>query len=256
MRVIGSRTLLARSAPGRLSRSGQLASATIGRGRRWPIVLAVFVPLLLLGLLGAALVPKAASPLADFLLDGPRSPGCVRLVLLRDQSGSMVEHAAAREEATERLLEWVVQPEVLRGDDEVAVIDWAGSAVVALPATRVSELSGDVPGTRSGLSDGTDVTVGIDAAAEMPLTNCRVAFVFLTDGFSEPVDTAAAQAMRDIGVASVATIVPSGVGLADTWARDFPYGLVRTVEAGAADRNAAAIAEALGAATGQRLAQR
>lgn len=256
MRVIGSRALLTRSEPGRLSGSGRLASATIGRGRRWPLVVGLLGPVLILGLIAASLLPKPTLPLADYRLDGARSPGCIRLVLLRDQSGSMVEHASAREEATEQLLSWVAQPEVLRLDDEVAVVDWAGSASIALPATRVGELSGDVPGTMSGLSSGTDVNAAIEAAAGMASTACRTALVFLTDGASEPVHDPAAQTMTDIGVTSVATIVPSGVGLSDAWSRDFPYGLVRTVEAGAADSNARAIAEALGAATGQRLVDR
>lgn len=257
MKSTGSRVQIARTSGARLGSTGSLATATIGDGRRWPTILTILA--LLAALVAVPLIVSssiAPAALADYRLEGYRAPGCIRFVVLRDQSGSMSTFADAREKTTDQLVRWIATPDVLRDDDELAVIDWAGSAAVAMPVTRIADLSGTTPGTASGLSDGTDINVAAEAVAGLPESTCGVALVLLTDGESDPLRAASAEALARAGVTSVMTIVPSGASLPSSWTDDFPYGDVRTAYADDVDGNAKAIAEAISLATGQRLVSR
>jgi hypothetical protein len=258
MRTHKNRVAITRSSPGRLAGPGSLATASIGDGRRWPAIAAALALLLLIGalVLLLTLLAAPAPALADYRLDGDRAPGCLRVVVLRDQSGSMVDHALAREQAMSQFAAWVVEPDVLRADDELAVVDWASGAALALPVTTVGNLSGDAPSTATVLSDGTDVNAAVGALAALPVSACEVAVVFLTDGLSERLTDDSRRLLTEARVTSVTTIVPAGLSVPAEWRHDFPYGSEVAVSADDFDGNARAIAEVVAASTGQRLAER
>jgi hypothetical protein len=246
-RPAGSRFVRA----GRLTPGPGLDDGRLGRRTALAAVVLLATGAAVAGLT-AALPDGEPTEVGQVRLTGPRSPGCLRLLVLPDQSGSMADYATAREAALAQVLAWA--PRNLDARDELAVVNWAGSADLTLPPTPVEDVGTSVPARQLAVPDGTVLDGVLDVLASLPATTCRTTLVFLSDGVltQKPVqDTDAVLAAA--GVAQVTTVLPTGDSVPDEWEQLFPYGSVATAEATDPGANALAIAEVLAAATGQEV---
>ena len=176
------------------------------RSRRWPWLL-MLLPLLLL-------VPwpeqerRAPTSLSGAELGGERGAGCVRLALLADGSGSMSDYAQARTAAVQEVLRWA--PTALRGDDQLTVVDFAGSAATTLPTTPVADSATARVLPPVELEDGSALSSGLEELAAQGPSPCRTVAVVVSDGLVDETDPAAVDALlRRAGVDRVVLLLPS-----------------------------------------------
>jgi hypothetical protein len=240
------------AAPARPASAAGLAGAGLRGSRR------LLVPLLLLLLaipVVLLLLPQPEGRLEEYVLTGERSPACVRTVVLRDQSGSMVGFEVARDGAMAQLASWSREPDTLRADDEIAIIDFAAGAAVAHTATAIADLPDGVAAMPLA-SDSTELGEAIALLATLPATTCSTSLIALSDGAITPLSDQARSGLAAAGVTHVALVLPIDGQAPAEWVEAFPYGLVVAAPADDADRTANAVARAVASSVGQRLERR
>lgn len=221
--------------------------------RMWPFVL------LLAALLAGLLLWWWPNPehqpdsLSESRLVGARGPGCVRLILANDISGSMTQFSAPREDALQQLLTW--SPKNLRADDEVAVLDFSGQAMVTMAPSAVG--SGPAPRMRSQQFAGTSLAELLRAVTDLPATPCSSALVLLSDGIlhDRPDDSETARnQLVSAGLHTVDLLIPGDtIETDEEWPQVYPYAPPTRFDGNDSDSTGLAIGRALGRLTGQRL---
>jgi len=210
-----------------------------------------------------------ASGVSGFILDGPRGPNCLRLVLANDVSGSMSNYAAAREQSMTALLDWL--PKNLKGDDEVAVIDFAQTAATKIPPTMASTLVSGHTMAGAGVMDG-DHTWFAPVLTQMdswPKTNCDIALVLLSDAqfvlsaendppLSLPVDADGGRHLaQQHHIHDVRLLVPDpGIDVPPDWENAFPAAAPLRFHGLDSDETSRAVASTIAALTNQSLVHR
>lgn len=189
-------------------------------------------------------------------LTGPRGPGCLRLVLGVDDSGSMKDAADARDRALSQLIEWI--PDNLRHDDEVAVIDFAATAAERLPVTGATSVT-TIGGIPAGVQyeNGTLITPLANQLASQPVSGCRRALALISDGqFTDLPSTQelGRSLVRRGHVDDVLLLVPGKqLDVPREWVEVFPAAQPRRFNGRDKDETAIAIGRALAELTGQEL---
>ena len=240
---------------GGLARAGVLRSPGAGR-----VAAALSVALLaLLAAAAAAVVPgildrtAAGDDLTRQELVGARGPTCQRVVVLLDQSGSMTDYAQVRVDAMETLAGWA--PANLRGDDQIAVVDWADSAAVRTAPTDVRALAQwDPTANASNVGGGTSVMPAVEQAAGLDDTGCRTTLVFISDGqVADGSTTRLNEMLRDAGIDGVSLVLPNATPVPDHWMSLFPYSKTFQADPLNPGQTARALGQAVASATGQQL---
>jgi hypothetical protein len=234
--------------------SGDVEDGQPRRDPRW--VLVAMASLLALVLL--VLLAEPDDGLSTLRAVGTRGPVCDRFIALVDQSGSMSDQAEARDAADRQLRPWMLRN--LRADDEYAVVDFAESAEVRLPPTRVDRLA-DVDGGRpAAVVQGgyTLLAPPLAAVRSMATTECDVNLLLLSDGqlVDLPADaTTGRRMLLDSGVHDLHLLVPSeSVGdPPPQWAVGFPDIVPSRFNGLDAEETSVAVADAVAAGTGQVL---
>lgn len=243
-------------APGRLQPAGRLRTGD-GDHRRWPWALLALA--LLIALIAALLSTWERSPesLADAELTGSRGPGCVRMIVVSDQSGSMRKYARPREAALAQFLEWV--PSNLRADDELSVVGFTDHARNLLDPTPVPAL----PAVASQqLDDGqyTRFRPVIESVSAMPASPCRSVLAVLSDGLLVDLDgnpEAARTELRDIGVDELFLLVPDEeMKVGKEWQETYPYAAPQRFDGDDSDATGLVFGNLLAGVTGQELSRR
>lgn len=200
--------------------------------------------------------------LVESYLSGIRGPGCVRVVIANDMSGSMTKFTRPRQQALGQLLEWV--PRNLRGDDELAVVAFSGETFIDMPPTTIAdgpELQG-VPNP----TDGTSLTSLLGVVGGLPVSRCVTSLFLLSDGiftfllpdgtFTDDLpdaDTARAM-LRNAGVSELFLLVPGKkIPLNPGWAGVFPYAPPSIFDGMNPDATGLVLGKTLASVTGQRL---
>ncbi|MEV6611871.1 vWA domain-containing protein [Kutzneria sp. NPDC051319] len=189
-------------------------------------------------------------------LAGARGPACLRLVIGMDVSGSMTDYSAARNQALEQFVRWAGQPNTLRPNDEVAIVDFAFNAVVRSPPRPARQTVNLAPG---GVTDGnsTLLTPLLDRLGAMPATRCDKAVVLLSDAQLQdtPTDERAGDALLDrYGVHDVRLLVPSAhIDVPTQWATAFPTAQPTVFDGMDPDSTALAFGRTVAGLVGQQL---
>ncbi len=242
-----------------LNSAGGLTGVRLGPSRRWAWLL--LIPLLAgiaaLVIAGTQAGPAGAkaAPLAAYVLAGPRSPACVRIVVIRDQSGSMTAFQAARDDAMRQLVSWSASTHTLRATDSLAIVDFAGDGKVALSTTPIRSV-GPIPGDAATNPDGSDLNAAIEAVATLPTSTCRTSLIVLSDALVTGLDSTARAALTSSGVTNVALILPGHLSVPDLWKHDFPYADVFVSSGSDPDLTARSVAQAVAHSVGQRMEKR
>ena len=157
-----------------------------------------------------AVVP--ARDLDSYMLTGGRGPGTIRVIVAQDISGSMSQYAAARAAALSQLLDWA--PDNLRPDDQIGVLDFAGSAAWVLRPTPMRDITdGDVRMISHGDVDvsGTNLVPVLNRVAALPPTPAATSVWLLSDGeygdYLGGVDPSG-RALVAAGIAAMPLLVP------------------------------------------------
>ncbi|GAA4968921.1 hypothetical protein [Kineococcus glutinatus] len=212
------------------------------RARRWPwlLLLAALLPLVWLLAQRGSGPDTAPTTLSAAQLEGERGPGCVRLAVMSDDSSSMLRFSAARTAAVQEVLRWA--PGNLRGDDQLTVVDFAGSAATTLPTVAIADSAGAQPVPPPALLDGTSLTSALEELAARGASPCRTLAVVVSDGFVDETDRGEVAASVDrAGIESVVLLLPSRqLDVPSTWRAVLPDAAV--VGADAADPRATALA--------------
>lgn len=238
--------------PAALRPGGVLQTAASESPRRWPWLLAA-------GLLAIGVAATACnhtpvpSSLAEVLLTGERGPGCVRVVIASDQSGSMSEFAEPREQALNQFVNWA--PKNLRPDDEIAVIAFADRVIsVVDPASATTR-----PAVGSLQLDGADTLFEpvVAAVAQMPATTCRTALVLLSDGLMSDLTNdaeVARERIRAAGLSDLLLLAPGeSIGTPENWTRIYPYAAPTRFDGTDPNETGLAFGHVLASLTDQRL---
>lgn len=221
---------------------------------RLTAVLAVLLGLA--GLLAWLLWPQSPTQLAQMKLVGTRGPGCVELVVLADNSGSMTQYASQRAAAVSQLQAWSVTN--LRTDDRFALIDWANDAQLSLPADSMSAPRSQLPADPAVIGSGSTIGPALAMVGAMPKTACRISLLVISDGLI--VDTADPEATRvalaAAGVQNVVLFNPAADSAPAEWTRMVPYSRTVPIDITRPDSLALTLGQAVADATGQRLESR
>lgn len=230
------------------------------RGRRRVSGRRVLLLLLILGLVGSLLwwwgsrhTPKS---LTDTALVGQRGPGCVRVIIASDESGSMTDFIGPRERALAQLLNWV--PNNLRPDDELSVLTFSGDTFISLPPTAI----GSQPVLRAtpDATDGTSLDSVIQVIRTMPATPCVRSLVLLSDGIFQDLpgdSTTARTRLRDSDITELFLLVPGKkIPIEPTWNQLFPYATPVVFNGYDPDQTGLAFGRTLALVTGQELRAR
>lgn len=235
-----------------------VAGGTPRRRHRRPWAAAIIL-LLLIATLVLAHRPwnnlASRDQLAQTALVGERGPGCLRLLVASDNSGSMAAIAGPRDHAVRQLLTWA--PDNLIAADQIGVIEFAGSAATALPPASASR-----PGTLEPAFidlQGTLLTPLLAEVRTLPPSRCRTVLVVIGDGLFYDLPSWPSQARRqlqDAGIYQLALLVPgrSPVGL--RWRLLYPEAVPVRFDGNDPNDTAFAIAQQVAAVTGQRLVER
>jgi len=233
---------------GSLGVAGALGDTPSRRRLWWLLALLPLIALVLL-------IPHPRSDdLADLALTGVRGPGCVRIVVAPDVSGSMTEYEQVRTTALAELAEWT--PENLRGDDELAVLVWDDAATIALNPVTVSSAAGVPTALPQPGTGGSDIGPAIDLLHSFPTTYCRSALVAISDGLIGSDAAGIEQTLRTSGFDSVAIILPNGSSAPGAWMQVFPYSLQFHADPVSPAQTGRAVAEAIAATTDQLLVEK
>lgn len=193
--------------------------------------------------------------LESYVLEGPRSPACLRMVIGTDVSGSMSDYAAARDSALAQLQHWATLPQTLRADDEMTVVDFARTALTRFPPTPAAS-SPSRPA--APVEDGHDTlllpmleqTRGFSAA-----TGCEVVLLLLSDAQIADLPATPAEGrklMREFGIHDIQLLVPGEkIDVPDTWAQAYPDAPPIRFDGLDPDETALTIGRTVGALTGQ-----
>lgn len=233
---------------GGLTRTGRVGSPASGRPfpLRW---LALLLVPLLAGLGWWWFNPGT---LEETQLVGARGPGCVRLVIAADVSGSMTALARPRDAAVEQLLGWA--PDNLRPADELALLSFGATSAVDIAPTRV-----DATPVRSATAvsgDSTRLAPLVAAIGALPDTRCRTALLLVGDGqFADlPADepTATAQ-LAGAGVDTIDFLVPGRTAVPPQWESLYPSAPSRFFDGTDPDETALTFGRQLAHLTQQQL---
>ncbi|NJP33758.1 hypothetical protein [Micromonospora thermarum] len=225
-----------------------------------PLLLLVVAPLVLLGWLAVHTVREQVEQsgrIEEYQLVGPRGPACLRMVIVVDISGSMLDFAVPRDRALERLFTWLSAN--LRTEDELAVVDFAAEAATRVPATdyRAARLPGP-----TGAADGNDTLLlpPIAEVARLGATDCDVELMFISDALITDLPATANDGRRLLttaGVHGIHLLVPGeDMEISDQWQVAFPAAPPIRFDGDDADDTALALGRAVAAVTGQRLERR
>lgn len=208
-----------------------------------------------------ALIPLLAVPgwwwwhpssLQETHLVGAREPGCVRLVIASDVSGSMAALTQPRDAAVSQLLAWA--PQNLRADDELALIAFSDDAGVEIQPTPIAR-----PITRKTVpagAGGTSLAPLIRTIASLPATRCRTALLLLGDGESEDLPSDETSATRQLAQAGVDTfdfLVPGNTNIPTDWQSIYPAAPPEFFDGTDPDQTALVFGRRLADLTNQRL---
>lgn len=218
--------------------------------RRWPwwLPLVALIPLLA----GLGWWWSHPASLAETRLVGVREPGCVRLVIASDVSGSMAALTQPRDAAVSQLLAWA--PNNLRGDDELALISFSDDAAVEIPPTPIER-----PISRAGapaVSGGTELAPLLGAVSALPPTRCRTALLMLGDGiFGDfpPDETTATGQLASAGVDTFDLLVPGNTEIPAGWDSVYPSAPPEFFNGTDPDQTAMVFGRRLADLTGQEL---
>ncbi len=224
-----------------------------GSRRRLWLLLAALLTLLLTAVRCAQAGAGTPTSLADARLVGPRGPGCIRLALLADESGSMARYTTPRAAAVEEVLHWA--PANLRPDDELAVIDWGGTAAAGLPTTPTARLP--AAGLTQPAIDptGSALTTAVTALAGQPASRCRTLAAVISDGLIAETDPAAMlTSLQHADVDQIRLLRPSPkLPTPDRWTRILPYAPSTAFHGRDPTNTALTFGKLLATATGQHL---
>lgn len=219
------------------------------RRRRLPWMLALALLPLLAGLGWWWFHPAS---LAETQLVGAREPGCLRLVIASDVSGSMSSLTEPRDRAVDQLLAWA--PQNLRTDDEVALVSFSDTASVEIPPTPVAQQI--VRTGRAAPSGGTSLAPLLDTIRRLPGTRCRTSLLLLGDGqFGDtPTDEAtASRQLADAGIDTFDFLVPGSTEIPANWQSIYPSAPPDFFDGTNPDRTALVFGNHLAELTGQAL---
>ncbi|WP_157170761.1 hypothetical protein [Nocardia araoensis] len=217
--------------------------------------------LAVLGFGGCRLVggsdPAPPTKLTAYTLVGPRSPGCLRLVIGMDVSGSMRKFASARDAALAQLQEWASLPNTLRADDEIAVVDFALESAVRFapaPAAATPHLPA-VP-----VRDGADTLLRpmLDQMRSFAVSTppCDLVLLLISDAIVADVPASTEDGrrlLREYGVHDLRLLVPGqGIEVPDAWIETFPDAPPIKFDGLDPDETALTIGKTIGQLTGQR----
>lgn len=194
--------------------------------------------------------------LAQTYLAGERGPGCIRIVIANDTSGSMYEFTRPRQLALAQLLEW--SPRNLRGDDEIAVLAFSGTTYVAMPPAPVA--SNPRPGQTPGPTDGTSLNSLVAALQDLPESRCATSLMLLSDGvFGDlaPDEDSGRIQLRDAGVSNLYLLVPGkNIPIEPNWHNIYPYAPPAVFDGTNPDATGLVLGRTLATVTGQHLERR
>jgi hypothetical protein len=230
---------------GDLGRIGDVGA--LPRTRRWPwllLLLAAVLASVLALAVGAHRHDEAPTSLSGAQLDGDRGAGCVRLAVIADDSGSMVDYAQARTAAVREVLRWA--PSNLRRDDQLTVIEFAGSAATTLPTVDIARAASARLAPPPALADGSTLTTALDQLAAQGPSPCDTVAVVVSDGVIDETDEAVVDAaVTRAGVDRMVLLLPSrDLDVPSEWRTALPSAQVARTDAG----DPRAIALALGRA--------
>lgn len=239
---------------GDLTPAGLDAPAATGRRRpHWLLWLLWLLPLVLLPLLaGLGWWWLHPSSLGETHLVGARDPGCLRLVIASDVSGSMASLTEPRDRAVDQLLAWA--PQNLRADDELALISFSDQAAVEIPPTPVS----DQP-ARTGppaISGGTSLEPLLATIGGLPATRCSTSLLLLGDGQFSDTPTDETTATRQLAAAGIDTfdfLVPGPTQVPANWQSIYPAAPPTFFDGTDPDQTALVFGNHLADLTGQQL---
>lgn len=240
--------------PGTLRPPGKLRTAASESTRRTPLLALAAVIAAILMAIPLLDADPGFSSLDDVALTGDRGPGCVRLVIASDQSGSMIDFASPREQALAQLLAWT--PDNLRPDDEVAVMSFTDHVEHKLaPSSATARPALGSLGVSSGNTTLFDPV--ISAVGQFPDTPCRTALLLLSDGkmFDSSGNAQNARAnLRAAGVSDLYLLVPGeAIEVPDDWTETYPYAEPIRFDGTNPEATGLAFGNSLAATTGQSL---
>ncbi|TDV40130.1 hypothetical protein [Actinophytocola oryzae] len=229
------------------------------RRRRWLLALAAMTTLLLIGWL---LLPESSdSPdeLRGYVLNGPRGPRCVRVVVGMDVSGSMQSFAQPRNQALTQLVVWSREPRTLRKTDELAVVDFAFDA-----ATRSTPRPAHdgIDSTTTSTSDGTATLLRplLEQVATFPASKCDTELLLLSDAQLSDLPKTSGDGndlLNRYGIHDIRLLVPSdGISVPQEWNVAFPSASPEVFDGTDPDSTAIAFGHTLADLVGQRLEPR
>ena len=163
----------------------------------------------------------APNSLASVRLAGPRGPGCIRLIIGNDVSGSMTAFATARSGALSEIRDWARQN--LRSDDQIGVLDFAVNA-----GWEATPDGGSEGPPASVVHDGmdTDLDPVVDLVGQLPASSCETALVLLSDAQLADLPRTADDGrglLRGQTISDVFLLVPgSAIQVPRQWTTAFP----------------------------------
>lgn len=192
------------------------------------------------------------SSLASARLEGTRGPGCLRLVIAADESGSMSGIAASRDAAVAQVIAWA--PGNLRPDDEIALIKFAGSAVLTAGPAPVVEPLSHRPEMPDG--SGTQFQPVLAQVGALAAGRCRTALMLLSDGQMSDLPTTepdATQQLTDVRVHAIDLLVPGITDVNPGWSSLYPSAPPEVFDGANPDATAVTIARHIADLTDQTL---
>ena len=237
---------------GSLTKAGSLTSARHSTRARWAWLLTL--PLVAALIAGLWIVTTQPHPLNDYTLTGARSPACLRVIVIRDQSGSMRGYETARDAAMQALIQWSAKPDTLRPDDELAILDFGGTAAVALTTTTLQSLHATTspPATVVDPS-GSDINTAIALLPQLPATTCHTSLIVLSDGLIGPLTDDTRTRLSQHQVTNLTLILPDTTTVPAQWDTAFPYGTTLNAPANDSNQTSIAVAQAIASSTNQEL---
>jgi hypothetical protein len=193
--------------------------------------------------------------LQNVVLAGDRGPGCVRIVEVVDESGSMQQYAPQRAVATSELQQWVSTN--LRGSDELAVIEFADHTQVTRRPASIQDRTPPAATDLSMIGSGTVFAPALQTLQGLPRTVCRTELLVISDGeiSDPPAAVAATDTLTALGVDRVRLFNPVGDSTPAAWTAAFPFSQTDGINAADPDEIALAFGKAIADVTGQHLAR-